>query len=88
MRPVKVHIPGSPKSETPPKKLLELIDRYQPQPPVIRCGLTATVDGRWALYVTVPADTEIPLAAVEESGKGFPIVYEAEPDEPIRPQRA
>ena len=54
----------------------------------IRCGLTATDDGRWALFVTVPEDTEIPLAAVEMSGEGFPIVYEAEPDEPIRPQHS
>lgn len=88
MRPAKVHIPSTPKLDTPPKKLLTLIDRYQPQPPVIRWGLTATNDGRWALLVTVPADTEVPLAAVETSGEGFPVVYEAEPNEPIFPQSA
>ena len=88
MRPVKVHNPGSPKTEAPPKKLIELIDRYHPEPPVIRWGLTATSDGRWALLVTVPEGTEIPLAAIEKSGGGFPIVYEAEPDEPILPQHA
>lgn len=88
MRPVKVHNPGRPKLAAPPEKLVELIDRYQPQPPVIRWGLTATSDGEWALFVTVPADTEIPLAAVEASGEGFPVVYEAEPGEPIRLQYA
>ena len=32
--------------------------------------------------LTVPRDASVPIPAVEAQAKGFPVVYEAEPDEP------
>jgi len=49
---------------------------------VRQAGLTTTADGRWALYVTVAGDTAVPIASVESQARGFPVVYDAEPDEP------
>jgi hypothetical protein len=83
MKPVRTHIPGPPKEEEPPKHLVDLADAVA-DPLVIQHGITTTRDGRWALYVTVPADTTVPIASVEQQAKGFPVVYEAEPDEPVR----
>ena len=36
------------------------------------------------LYVTVPGETPVPISSVESQAGGFPVVYEAEPDEPPR----
>lgn len=85
MRPVLVHRPGQPSSPTPPERLAAIVDHFRPQPPVVRWGLTVTRDGRWALLVSVPAKTNVPLAAVESASGGFPVVYEVEPDQPIVP---
>jgi len=81
MKPVRLHTPGVPDQAEPPTPLLRLADSLR-HPQVIRCGVTTTKDGRWALYVTVPADTSVPLPEVEARAKGFPVVYEAEPASP------
>lgn len=83
MRPVRTHTPGSPTSEEPPERLVELTDRVR-HPLVRQSGLTCTADGRWAMFVTVPKETEVPIPAVEAQAAGFPVVYEAEPDTPPR----
>jgi hypothetical protein len=53
-------------------------------PLVRQAGVTTTTDGRWALYVTVPGDAAVPIPGIESQADGFPVVYEAEPDEPPR----
>ena len=83
MKPVLAHIPGKPKTDAPPDKLLQLLDAFQPELPVVRWGLTTTTEGDWGLYVTVPSETEIPLPHLALLFDGYPIVYEAEPEEPI-----
>jgi hypothetical protein len=47
-------------------------------------GISTTRDGRWALYVSVPANTEVPLHDLEAVCGGFPVVYVAAPDKPAR----
>jgi hypothetical protein len=84
MRPKKHHIPGEPRTPDPPDALIELSEKIQ-HPLVKRTGITCTTDGRWALYVTVPKNTDVPLPDLESRTGGFPVVYEAEPDEPLRP---
>jgi len=83
MKPVRIHRPGEPKTPQPPPRLLVLADTLH-DPSVIQCGITTTNDGRWALYVTVPAGIDVPIASVERSAEGFPVVYEAALDEPVR----
>jgi hypothetical protein len=83
MKPVRIHHPGAPKSAEPPDRLIELADTLQ-SPLVVQSGVTTTADGRWALYVTVPADTTVPIPGVETQASGYPVVYEAEPSEPPR----
>jgi len=83
MKPVRMHHPGEPTTEEPPQRLLDLADAIA-DPSVIQCGITTTRDGRWGLYVTVPADTTVPIASVEQKAEGFPVVYEAELSEPVR----
>jgi hypothetical protein len=83
MKPVRTHHPGEPADPDPPEKLVELTERVC-DPCVIQTGLTTTADGRWALYVTVPADADVPIPAVEKQAGGFPVVYEAEPAQPPR----
>jgi hypothetical protein len=81
MKPVRIHHPGTPALPEPPLRLLELADNLRDSL-VIRSGVTTTEDGRWALYVTVPPETEVPIPSVEQQAEGFPVVYEAEPKEP------
>jgi hypothetical protein len=83
MKPVRIHRPGSPSDPDPPEQLVKLAERVR-DPLVIQSGVTTTTDGRWALYVTVPADATVPIASVEQQAEGFPVVYEAEPKEPPR----
>jgi hypothetical protein len=83
MKPVRTHIPGSPASDTPPERLVALADQVT-DPLVTQCGITTTTDGHWALYVTVPANASVPIANVERRAAGFPVVYEAELETPVR----
>lgn len=83
MRPIRTHHPGAPADPEPPRRLVELAEAVR-DPLVRQSGLTTTADGRWALYVTVPGDAAVPIPAVERQAAGFPVVYEAEPDEPPR----
>ena len=83
MKPVRIHRPGTPVTTEPPDRLVALADTVS-DPLVTQCGITTTTDGRWALYVTVPADATVPIASLEQGADGFPIVYEAELPEPVR----
>lgn len=83
MKPVRIHHPGTPATPEPPDGLMRLADLVR-NPLVIQSGVTTTADGRWALYVTVPADADVPIPGVEGLAGGYPVVYEAEPDEPPR----
>lgn len=82
MKPVSTHVPGVPATESPPDRLVALADEVS-DPLVTQCGITTTRDGRWALYVTVPADAAVPIASVERRASGFPVIYEAELGEPV-----
>ena len=84
MFPKQHHSAGMPKESTPPAALEELVDQGQLPKPVIRHGLTSTAGGEWALLVSVPSTTNVPIPAVEQAARGFPVVYVAEPDEPVR----
>ncbi len=83
MKPTHVHRPGEPSDSDPPEKLIELAEAVR-DPLVSQCGVTTTADGRWALFVTVPRDTDVPIASVERQAGEYPVVYEAEPNEPPR----
>jgi len=87
VRPKKQHIGGEPPTPDPPQALIDLSERIT-HPLVKRTGITTTEDGRWALYVTVPKTTDVPLHDLESQAGGFPVVYEAEPDRPLRPLRS
>lgn len=78
-----IHSPGVPANPEPPERLVELAEAVR-DPLVVQSGLTTTTDGRWALYVTVPADAVVPIPNVESQAAGYPVVYEAEPAEPPR----
>jgi len=86
MLPKTSHVPGVPKQDDPPSGLVELSETIR-HPLVRRAGVTTTEAGEWALYVTVPKTTHVPLPDLEAHTRGFPVVYEAEPDEPLRPFR-
>jgi len=81
MKPVVVHQPGAPTEPDPPDGLLALSERLH-HPLIVQCGITTTRQGCWALYVTVPSDTSVPIDEVEVQAQGFPVVYEAEPASP------
>ena len=66
----------------PPQALIDLSETIE-HPLVRRAGVTTTEDGHWALYVTVPKTAEVPIPDLES--RGFPVVYDVEPDEPLRP---
>ena len=83
MKPVRIHRPGAPVTPEPPDRLVALAETVN-DPLVTQCGITTTTDGRWALYVTVAADTTVPIASVEHGAGGFPVVYEAELHAPVR----
>ena len=83
MKPVRVHRPGMPVTPEPPDRLVALADTVKDLL-VIQSGITTTTDGRWALYVTVPAEATVPIASVEEFAHDFPVVYEAELPSPVR----
>jgi len=83
MKPVRTHRPGEPSDPEPPDKLIELADAIR-DPLVQQSGVTTTTDGRWALYVTVPSDAAVPIPSVERQAGEYPVVYEAEPEEPPR----
>jgi hypothetical protein len=92
MKPVAIHRSGMPTDPDPPDALVQLSGSVR-HPLLKRCGLTTTPQGRWALYVTVPADATVPIADIESQAHGFPVVYEAEPARPpgawpARPGRA
>ena len=84
MLPPKLHIPGEPKSADPPAELLTLCDSLK-HPLLRRTGITCDAKGNWALLASVPKTTNIPVSDLEALCDGFPVVYEAEPDEPLRP---
>ena len=83
MKPVIENSPGTPVTDSPPEQLLHRIDVFRPESPVARWGLTTTANGEWGVYVTVPRDTEVPLPRLELRFEGYPVVYEAEPEQPI-----
>lgn len=85
MKPKTQHIPGIPNTSEPPKALIQL-SKHIEHPLVRRCGISCTTDGQWALYVTVPKIATVPIATLESLCCGFPVVYEAEPDEPLQSQ--
>lgn len=80
MKPVRRHRPGTPREAAPPDALVALSETLR-DPSVSSAGITTTTDGRWALYVTVPADAAVPIASVEQQAGQFPVVYEAAPAE-------
>lgn len=84
MLPKNQHIPGQPETSDIPEALLQLCDEIE-HPLIRQKGISCTEDGKWALYVTVPKLTQVPLADLESRCMGFPVVYEAEPDSPITP---
>ena len=84
MLPTRQHIPGEPKSTDIPQELEALADSLV-HPLVVQTGITCDSDGNWALFVTVPKTTSIPIPDLEAMCAGFPIVYEAESDEPRIP---
>jgi hypothetical protein len=84
MHPPKLHIPGEPKSADPPVELLTLCDSLT-HPLLRRTGITCDSQGNWALLASVPKTTNVPIPALEALCGGFPVVYEAEPDEPLQP---
>ena len=75
------HIPGLPKSPSPPPELAQ-VAKSLTDPDITRVGLTTTSDGRWALMVRVKSGTEVPIKKVEEACSGYPVIYQDEPDEP------
>jgi hypothetical protein len=83
MKPVKTHAPGIPAEPNPPKKLLEVADTIK-DPMIVQSGVTTTADGKWALYITVPGEANVPISSVESAAAGFPVIYEAEPLEPTK----
>lgn len=83
MKPVCSHRPGTPVTLEPPAPLIALAESLA-DPAVSQCGITTTVDGRWALVVTVAADATVPIASVEHRAGSFPVIYEAEAAEPVR----
>ncbi|WP_077001051.1 hypothetical protein [Variovorax sp. KK3] len=83
MKPARTHHAGEPSTPEPPERLLAVADTCH-DPQVRQCGVTTTADGRWALYVTVPADATVPIASIERQADGFPVVYEAELPAPVR----
>ena len=83
MRPPKAHRPGPAPDGEPPEALLKLANALQ-HPAVRSAGISTTSDGRWALYVSVPANIEVPLLDLEAVCGGFPVVYVAAPDKPAR----
>jgi hypothetical protein len=84
MHPVKEHRPGRPKSKQPPGELEAIIDRLRTDVPDLQSGMTTTADGRWGIWVGVPAKTAVPIQSVETAARGFPVVYEEVPGD-IRP---
>ena len=70
MKPVRTHRPGEPSTPEPPDQLCKLADALQ-DPHVIQSGVTTTQDGRWALYVTVPADAP-PASLSSDGATGIP----------------
>jgi hypothetical protein len=70
-----------PATPEPPARLIEVADAVR-DPLVAQSGVTTTADGRWALYVTVRPNVAVPIPDVERQAAGYPVVYEAAPDEP------
>ncbi len=78
MKPPIQHHPGEPDTDDPPAALIEVLDRLD-DPLVVQSGVTTTPDGRWALFVAVPREADVPLAGIERQAAGFPVVYQAAP---------
>jgi hypothetical protein len=83
-KPPKIHIPGIPRIPEPPDALVALASDVE-HPLIRRSGITCTSDGHWALFVSVPKSTNVPVKAIEKLCAPFPVVYEMEPDEPLQP---
>jgi hypothetical protein len=83
MKPKAAHKPGKSTTECPSD--LETLADTLKHPEIIRTGITCTENGHWALYVSVPKDSDVPIAELDSLA--FPVVYVAEPDEPIRAQK-
>jgi hypothetical protein len=83
MRPPAVHRPGPAPDGEPPAALVKLANTLK-HPEARSVGVSTTKDGRWALYVVVPARTDVPLPDLEAACGGFPVVYAAAPDKPAR----
>ncbi len=80
MKPYRTYQPGVPSSQEPPDRLIGIANAFR-HPDVAQTGVTTTKDGSWALYVTVPGDMDVPIPSVESQSGGYPVVYEAEPNE-------
>lgn len=83
-KPTKTHLPGAPNSPEPPAALVALAENVE-HPLIRRAGITCTKDGDWALFVSVPKFVTVPIEAIERICAPFPVIYEIEPDEPLRP---
>ena len=73
------HIPGLPKSPSPPPELAN-IAKSLTDPDVTRVGLTTTSDGAGPWMVRVKPGTEVPIKKVEEARSGYPVIYQDEPE--------
>jgi hypothetical protein len=80
-KPEELHIPGLPKEQEPPAELLEA-QKALSGARVSRVGLTTTHDGDWALMVRIPKGSQWPLAEVEAGSRGFPVIYQYDPEHP------
>jgi len=69
------------RSTRPPKALAEAVQRLTELG--MSAGMTKTPGGEWALFVRIPAGTSIPLAEVEASAAGLPVVYEEVANLPV-----
>ncbi|MCX7096452.1 MAG: hypothetical protein NTV43_00940 [Methylococcales bacterium] len=81
---LKTHSPAEPNDPTPSCDLLQILSQIE-HPYILQKGITATSEGKWAIYITVPENVSIPIFEVESISKGFPVVYEVASEQPITP---
>jgi hypothetical protein len=79
-KPDETHIPGHPKESEPPRELIEARNALSGAR-VSRVGLTTTHEGDWALIVRIPRGSQWPLDEVEAASRGFPVIYQYEPEQ-------
>ena len=77
------HVPGRPNTDDTPEGLLDLVKQLQ-HPEICRTGVTCTEAGEWAVYVTITKEAKIPKGELEKQCSPFPVVYDIEPDHPIK----